>query len=71
MNENKELVLNRNEISESSEESYEDIRVITRTARFSMNEEEVVRKKIKTCNKEPLLGKLEKGNNLIMQHNSI
>ena len=71
MNENKELVLNRKEISESSEESYEDIRVITRTARFSMNEEEVVRKKIKTCNKEPLLGKLEKGNNLIMQHNSI
>ena len=37
---------------------------ITRTARFSMNEEAAVRKKIKTCNEEPLLVKLEKGNNL-------
>ena len=64
MNENKELVLNRKEVSENSEESYEDIRVITRTVRFSMNEEAAVRKKIKTCNEEPLLVKLEKGNNL-------
>ena len=48
-----------------TQESYEDSRrVITRTARFSMNEEAAVRKKIKTCNKEPLLVKLEKGNNL-------
>ena len=38
--------------------------MITRTARFSMNEEAAVRKKIKTCNEEPLLVKLEKGNNL-------
>ena len=39
--------------------------MITRTARFSMNEEAAVRKKIKTCNAEPLLlVKLEKGNNL-------
>ena len=37
---------------------------ITRTARFSMNEEAAVRKKIKTCNEEPLVLKLEKGNNL-------
>ena len=29
-----------------------------------MNEEAAVRKKIKTCNEEPLLVKLEKGNNL-------
>ena len=48
-----------------TQESYEDSRrVITRTARFSMNEEAAVRKKIKTCNEEPLLVKLEKGNNL-------
>ena len=38
--------------------------MITRTARFSMNEETAVRKKIKTCNKEPLIGKLKKENNL-------
>ena len=38
--------------------------MISRTARFSMNEEAVVRKKIKTCNEEPLVVKLEKGNNL-------
>ena len=48
-----------------TKENYEDSRrVITRTARFSMNEEAAVRKKIKTCNEEPLLVKLEKGNNL-------
>ena len=38
--------------------------MITRTARFSMNEETAVRKKIKTCNKEPLIVKLKKENNL-------
>ena len=66
INGNEEVVVNREEvISENSEESYEDSRrVITRTARFSMNEEAAVRKKIKTCNEEPLLVKLEKGNNL-------
>ena len=65
MNENEE-VLNRKEVSGNSEKSYEDSRrrVITRRARFSMNEEAAVRKKIKTCNEEPLLVKLEKGNNL-------
>ena len=31
-----------------------------------MNEEAAVRKKIKTCNEEPLLVKLGKGNNLII-----
>ena len=53
-------------MSGNSENIYEDSRrrVITRTARFSMNEEAAVRKKIKTCNEEPLLVKLEKGNNL-------
>ena len=65
MNEDEEVVVNRKEVRENSEESYEDSRrVITRTARFSMNEEAAVRKKIKTCNEEPLLVKLEKGNNL-------
>ena len=65
MNKNEEVVVNRKEVSENSEESYEDSRrMITRTARFSMNEEAAVRKKIKTCNEEPLLVKLEKGNNL-------
>ena len=61
MNENEEVVVNRREISENSEESYEHSRrMITRTARFSMNEEAAVRKKTKTCNEEPLLMKLEK-----------
>ena len=65
MNENEEVVVNRKKISENSEESYEDSRrMITKTTRFSMNEEAAVRKKIKTCNEEPLLVKLEKGNNL-------
>ena len=41
-----------------TKENYEDSRrVITRTARFSMNEEAAVRTKIKTCNEEPLLVK--------------
>ena len=65
MNKNEEVVVNRKEVRENSEESYEDSRrMITRTARFSMKEEEAVRKKIKTCNEEPLVLKLEKGNNL-------
>ena len=65
MNKNEEVVVNRKEVSENSEESYEDSRrMITRTARFSMREEEAVRKKIKACNEEPLVLKLEKGNNL-------
>ena len=34
-------------------------------SRFSMDEEAAVRKKIKTCNEEPLLMKLGKGNNLM------
>ena len=38
--------------------------MITRTARFSINEEVAVRNKVKTYNKEPLVVKLEKGNNL-------
>ena len=65
MNKNEEVVVNRKKVSENSEESYEDSRrMITRTARFSMKEEEAVRKKIKACNEEPLVLKLEKGNNL-------
>ena len=38
--------------------------MIIRTARFSINEEVAVRNKVKTYNKEPLVAKLEKGNNL-------
>ena len=38
--------------------------MITRTARFSINEEVAVRNKVKTYNKESLVVKLEKGNNL-------
>ena len=65
MNENEDVVVNRKEVSENSEESYEHSRrMITRTARFSMDEEAAVRKKIKTCNEEPSAVKLEKGNNL-------
>ena len=65
MNENEEVVVNRKEVSENTEESQEDSRrMITRTDRLSMNDEAAVRKKIKTCNEEPLVVKLEKGNNL-------
>ena len=38
--------------------------MITKTARFSMNEEEAKRKKIKTCNEELLVVKLQKKKNL-------
>ena len=64
-NKYREVVVNRKEVSENAEEIYEySRRMITRTSRFSMNEEAAVRKKVKTCNKEPLVVKLEKGNNL-------
>ena len=46
MNENEEVVVNGKEVSENSEEIYEDTRrMIRRTARFSVNEEAAVRKK--------------------------
>ena len=49
MNENEEEVVNRKDVSENPEEIYKDKRrVMTRTARFSMDEEAAVRKKIKT-----------------------
>ena len=38
----------------------EEFPQVTRTARFSMNEEAAVRKKTRTCNEEPLVVKLEK-----------
>ena len=61
MNENEEVVVNKKEVSENSEESYGDSRrIVTRTARFSMNEEAAVRKKIKTRNEEPLVLKVER-----------
>ena len=43
-------VVNRKEVSGNFEESYEDSkRMITRTTRFSMNEEAAGRKKITTA----------------------
>ena len=64
MNENKEVV-NRTEVSGNSEQNKQDSRrMITRTARFSMNKEAAVRKKINTSNEEPLVVKIEKGNNV-------
>ena len=65
MNANEEVAVNRKEVSENAEEGYKDSRrMITRTARFNMNKEAGVRKKIKACNEEPLVMKLEKGNNI-------
>ena len=64
MNENKEVV-SRKKVRWNSEKSDEDNRrMSTRTSRFSMNEEVALAKKIKTCNEESLVVKLEKGNNL-------
>ena len=64
MNENKEVV-SRKKVRWNSEKSDEDNRrMTTRTSRFSMNEEVALAKKIKTCNEESLVVKLEKGNNL-------
>ena len=64
MNENEEVV-NRKEVSRNSKQSDEGSRrMITRTARFCLSEETAVRKKIKTCNEDPLVVKLEKRNNL-------
>ena len=64
MNENKEVV-NRTEVSGNSEQNKQDSRrMITRTARFNMNKEAAVRKKINSSNEEPLVVKIEKGNNV-------
>ena len=38
--------------------------MITRTARFNINKEAALKRKIKTSNEEALVPKLEKGNNL-------
>ena len=57
--------VNRNEVSRNMEKDEEDIRrMIKRTARFNMNGKAALKKKIKTCNEEALVLKLEKGNNL-------
>ena len=57
--------VNGNEVSWNIDKNEEDLRrMITRTAGFRMNEEAAFRKKIKTCNEEALVLKLEKGNNL-------
>ena len=53
--------VNRNEVSRNIDKDEEDNRkIITRTARFSMNEEATLRKKIRTCNEEALVLKLKK-----------
>ena len=59
--------VNRKEVSRNVEKDEGDTttkKMITRTARFSMNEEATLRKKIKRCNEEALVLKLEEGNNL-------
>ena len=58
--------VNRKEVSQKLEKNQEDTNkiMITRTARISMNEEAALRKKIKSCNKEELVLKPEKVNNL-------
>ena len=57
--------VNRNEVSRNIEKNEEDTsRMITRTDEFRMNEEAALRKKMKTCNEEALVLKLERGNNL-------
>ena len=56
---------NRKEVSRNTEKDEEVTRrMITRMARYSMNEEAVLRKKIKTCSEEVLVLKLENGNNI-------
>ena len=53
--------VNRNEVSRNIDKDEGDSRrMITRTARFIMNEEAALRKKIKTCNEETLVLKLDK-----------
>ena len=53
--------VNRNEVSRNIDKDEGDSRrMITRTARFSMNKEAALRKKIKTCNEEAVVLKLEK-----------
>ena len=58
----------RNEISRNIDKDEEDTRImITKTARFSMNEKAILRKKIKTWNEEALVLILEKGNDFVEQ----
>ena len=57
--------VNRKAVIQNIEKDEEDTRrMMKRISRFSMNEEEVLRKKIKTRNEEVLVLKLEKGSNL-------
>ena len=59
---NKEV--NGNKGSWNIEKDEEDNRrMIKRTARFNVNEETSLKKKIKTCNEKAIAQKLEKGNN--------
>ena len=57
--------VNRKAVIQNIEKDEEDTRrMMKRISRFSMNEEEVLRKKIKTRNEEVLVLKLENGSNL-------
>lgn len=56
--------VNGKNISYDAEKNVEDTwRIITKTAKFSINEEAVLRKKMNTYSKEVLVLKLEIGNN--------
>ena len=63
--------VNRKAVIQNIEKDEEDTRrMMKRTSRFSMNEEEVLRKKIKTRNEEVLVLKLENGSNLRISWNA-
>ena len=63
--------VNRKAVIQNIEKDEEDTRrMMKRISRFSMNEEEVLRKKIKTRNEEVLVLKLENGSNLKISWNT-
>ena len=57
------MEVTRKVVSRNIEEDEENIsrRIITMTARFSMNENTALRKKIKTCNEEAVVVNFKKG----------
>ena len=62
---NKEItrITNKSGKREKDDISVES-RIMTRTARYRINENAAIDKKIKACNNEPIQIKMEKGNNL-------
>ena len=62
---NKEItrITNKSGKREKDDISVES-RIMTRTARYRINEKAAIDKKIKACNNEPIQIKMEKGNNL-------